>query len=277
MAPPTRQSWCSRSHSRSRVHTRSYDARGHLSNVGPLPVLAVLGGTRYAVLADHLHTPRRLMQSQLLTNWQWPFSAFGEEPPTQRKYRFANPATVNLGQTTTANPLNYHLRFPGQVADAESGLFYNYYRTYQPNQGRYTQFDPIGLGGGWNRFGYVNQNSLSFTDPDGLQIIRPRPIGPIPGLPGPVLVDPFEPGGPTYSPAQPLLPNWFTDLFKKESPRDDGQSGSKSCKLISGIRLGDAPDCRHKMQCTYQCSDGTVFTNVLNWKVDKCPDYWLRP
>jgi RHS repeat-associated protein len=291
MAPPTRHH-SSRSHSRSRVHTRSYDARGRLSNVtqgsddlspttryahnllgqrtfktnpvlppapgdesdpvfmqsllsyfaqlwnptasnpqagqdsigtaylygheghlgdstllleynnvtgaptaqhiylptpqGPLPVLAVLGGTRYAVLADHLHTPRRLMQSQLLTNWQWPFSAFGEEPPTQRKYRFVNPATVNLGESTTAAPLNYNLRFPGQVADAESGLFYNYFRSYDPKQGRYPQSDPIGLAGGWNRFGYAESNAIAKTDPQGLSVILPKPTSPGSGDMSPV-------------------------------------------------------------------------------------------
>jgi YD repeat-containing protein len=33
MAQPTRHRFHARSHSRSRVHTRSYDARGRLSNV----------------------------------------------------------------------------------------------------------------------------------------------------------------------------------------------------------------------------------------------------
>jgi RHS repeat-associated protein len=288
MAHPTRHSLHSRSHSRSRVHARSYDARGRLSNVtlgsddlspttryahnllgqrvfktnpvlppapgdesdpvfmqsllayfaqvwnptasnpqaaqdslgtaylystdehlgastllgeysnaagspraehaylptpaGPLPVYTVLNGARYAVIADHLHTPRTLMQTNLITNWQWPYSAFGEEPPTQRKYRFVNPATVNLGETTTAAPLNYNLRFPGQLADAESGLFYNYFRSYDSRTGRYSQSDPIGLSGGWNRFGYVEQNPLSFTDPLGLDATVWRfPNGPTNG------------------------------------------------------------------------------------------------
>jgi RHS repeat-associated protein len=60
------------------------------------------------------------------------------------------------------------LRFPGQYADSETGLFYNYYRSYQASQGRYTQNDPIGLAGGWNRFGYVEGNPIWLIDPLGL-------------------------------------------------------------------------------------------------------------
>jgi hypothetical protein len=39
--------------------------------------------------------------------------------------------------------------------DDGNGLFYNFNRFYDPLAGRYTQADPIGLNGGWNRFGYV--------------------------------------------------------------------------------------------------------------------------
>jgi RHS repeat-associated protein len=54
------------------------------------------------------------------------------------------------------------------VADGETGLSYNYFRSYDSRTGRYTQGDPIGLQGGWNRFGYVGGNALSFIDPLGL-------------------------------------------------------------------------------------------------------------
>ena len=47
-----------------------------------------------------------------------------------------------------------------QYFDEESNLSYNYFRTYQPTQGRFTQPDPIGLNGGSNRFGYVGGNPL---------------------------------------------------------------------------------------------------------------------
>jgi RHS repeat-associated protein len=54
------------------------------------------------------------------------------------------------------------------VADGETGLSYNYFRSYDSRTGRYTQADPIGLGGGLNRFSYVGGNPLSRIDPLGL-------------------------------------------------------------------------------------------------------------
>jgi len=86
--------------------------------------------------------------------WRWDTSPFGEFAPND------NPA--GLGAFT------FNVRFPGQYYDAESGLFYNYFRDYDPQTGRYVQSDPIGLAGGINTYAYVASNPLSFADPFGL-------------------------------------------------------------------------------------------------------------
>ncbi|OUM04315.1 RHS repeat-associated core domain-containing protein [Variovorax sp. JS1663] len=138
---------------------------------GPMPIAAVINGNLYAVHSDHLNTPRRLTDSNGQPVWQWSYSAFGDEKPTIAKYRFANlEINPNPGVTSFAEFV-FNLRWPGQYYDKESGLLYNYFRSLDPRTGRYTQFDPIGLAGGWNGFGYVDANPLSFIDPDGLMKI----------------------------------------------------------------------------------------------------------
>ncbi|RSN53270.1 hypothetical protein DMH12_18125 [Streptomyces sp. WAC 04229] len=59
------------------------------------------------------------------------------------------------------------LRLPGQYYDPETGLHYNYFRHYDPENGRYVTSDPLGLSPAPNPFTYV-RNPLTFTDVLGL-------------------------------------------------------------------------------------------------------------
>ncbi|MDQ0086556.1 RHS repeat-associated protein, partial [Variovorax boronicumulans] len=138
---------------------------------GPMPIAAIVNGNTYAVHSDHLNTPRKLTDASGQAVWQWGYSAFGEDKPTTARYRFADTETTPNPGTTNIAEVKFNLRYPGQYADEESGLSYNYFRSYDARTGRYSQPDPIGLEGGWNRFGYVDSNPLLFTDPEGLDPI----------------------------------------------------------------------------------------------------------
>ena len=60
--------------------------------------------------------------------------------------------------------------FAGQYFDSETQLHYNYFRYYDPQTGRYTTSDPIGLAGGINTYGYGLQNPMKYTDRFGLAV-----------------------------------------------------------------------------------------------------------
>ncbi len=154
---------------------------------GPIPMAAEIDGHPYAIHTDHLGTPRRLTQADGQAAWQWAYSAYGDEAPTLGAKRFTNETTNPTTGATNIPPVRFNLRYPGQYFDAESGLHYNYFRSYDPRTGRYTQFDPIGLDGGPNGFAYVEGNPLSYTDPMGLQTMPVPPVIPIPGVPNPIL------------------------------------------------------------------------------------------
>ena len=61
------------------------------------------------------------------------------------------------------------LRYAGQYQDDESGLHYNLFRYYEPEVGRFTTQDPIGLRGGLNLYQYA-PNPLMWVDPLGLSV-----------------------------------------------------------------------------------------------------------
>jgi len=70
-------------------------------------------------------------------------------------------------RTVAAAGITLNLGFPGQYYDAESGLWNNGFRDYNPELGRYVQSDSIGLAGGANTYTYAAGNPISMVDPNG--------------------------------------------------------------------------------------------------------------
>jgi RHS repeat-associated protein len=139
-----------------------------------VPIGLYRNGKFFAVHSDHLNTPRKITDETNKLVWQWPYSAFGDNKPTGILKATVNPnnaytqdPTTNARLQATTPAITFNLRMPGQYFDFETGLFYNTFRTYNSGQGRYTQGDPIGLGGGVNRFAYVGGNPISRVDPTG--------------------------------------------------------------------------------------------------------------
>ncbi|RUR87290.1 type IV secretion protein Rhs [Pectobacterium versatile] len=100
----------------------------------------------------------------------------------QGELRWQAPRTNLWGQRYTDNTENLdpELAFAGQYRDAESGLCYNRFRYYEPSGGGYISPDPIGIAGGENNYGYV-QNPTCWVDPFGLASCRLTYMGRTPG------------------------------------------------------------------------------------------------
>ncbi|RTL16167.1 MAG: RHS repeat-associated core domain-containing protein, partial [Burkholderiales bacterium] len=129
-------------------------------------------------------SPRKASDQSARIVWTWESDAFGSTPPNE------DPSST--GTKTTIN-----LRLPGQYFDAESGLYYNGNRYYDPRVGRYTQSDPIGLGGGVNTYAYVGGNPVNSIDPFGLECTTASGFTTC-----------NFPGGPSFKiPAQPGFPD----------------------------------------------------------------------
>ena len=139
-----------------------YDAVGNPIEetvwLGKTPVAVLTGSGVYALSADWLGAPHVISNSSGVSVWKWDHLAFGDNAPNQ------NPS----GLGTFA----YNLRFPGQYADAETGLNYNMARDYNPGLGRYIQSDPNGLQGSINSYGYVGGNPVKRIDYRGLQCVE---------------------------------------------------------------------------------------------------------
>lgn len=117
------------------------------------PLAKVHGLRRYAIVADQVGAPIAVFDEWGGIAWQGAVDVFGR-------------AQVDIEKTAIP------WRFPGQYGDDETGLVYNRFRYYDPDTGAYIGKDPIGLLGGLNAYGYVD-DPLLMGDPLGL---APQPF-----------------------------------------------------------------------------------------------------
>ncbi|EKD9220692.1 RHS repeat protein, partial [Salmonella enterica] len=99
---------------------------------------------------DHRGLPVALINSEGVRDWSAEYDVWGN------RLKEDNP-----------QKLEQLIRLPGQQYDDETGLYYNRYRYYNPEQGRYISQDPIGLHGGLNPYTYP-LNPVTEIDPLGL-------------------------------------------------------------------------------------------------------------
>jgi RHS repeat-associated protein len=193
----------------------------------------------YYFHTDHLNTPRMLVDTAGNQRWNWIAEPFGTTAPNE------NPQSLGT--------LTQPLRFPGQYADSESGLFYNMARFYDASGGRYTSSDPIGLSGGINTYAYVGGDPVSYVDPNGLQAITiPAPM--VSSMVRPsvgTLVDPLV--SPSTSPNDPnngsesdkcrnlrkKVENLRTEVFDKRIPDLAANPGQLPRRIGPGEALRD--------------------------------------
>jgi chitinase len=143
--------------------------------------------TLHFIHVDHLNTPRLVSDATGTAVWIWDQQEpFGVNVPDE------NPSALGM--------FEFPLRFPGQYADKETNLHYNFFRDYDGAIGRYAQSDPTGLRGGLNSYVYALASPTRYIDPRGATAISPaipRPF-PFPQLgprPGPYPPIPFPTPG----------------------------------------------------------------------------------
>ncbi|MCK8504078.1 DNA/RNA non-specific endonuclease [Myxococcus fulvus] len=103
----------------------------------------------YYFVTDHLGAPREMMSGSGAVVWSGLLSVSGAL------------------QQTALEQVSCSVRYPGQWADAESGLLYNRFRYYQPSRMQYLTSDPIHQPSGTGAYDYPD-NPLLYVDPWGL-------------------------------------------------------------------------------------------------------------
>ncbi|MBC9909424.1 RHS repeat-associated core domain-containing protein [Chitinophaga varians] len=114
-----------------------------------IPAAKLLNGRMFSIITDHLGTPCEAYDEAGEKVWDCELDIYGK--------------VRKLAGEQGMVPFRYQ----GQYEDVETGLYYNRYRYYSPEEGVYISQDPIGLKGGHKLYGYV-MNTNAWVDIFGL-------------------------------------------------------------------------------------------------------------
>jgi RHS repeat-associated protein len=115
-----------------------------------VPAAKITEKEQLSVATNYLGTPEAMYREDGEAVWTCELNSYGKVRNWQ-------------GGSKTDCPFRYQ----GQYEDAETGLYYNRFRYYSPEEGMYLSQDPIGLYGGADLYAYVH-NLNSWIDPFGL-------------------------------------------------------------------------------------------------------------
>ncbi len=104
----------------------------------------------YSIITDYMGTPVEMFNETGQKTWQATFDVQGKI----RK--------IEVGSLSDCP-----FRYQGQYEDEETGMYYNRFRYYSPEEGAYVNKDPIGVVGGYALYSYVKDTN-EWIDPSGL-------------------------------------------------------------------------------------------------------------
>jgi len=108
------------------------------------PVAKLYRGQQYSIISDHLGTPAEMYDEKGDKVWEIGLNINGEV------------------RTIEGLRVECPFRFPGQYEDDETGLYYNRFRYYDPNNSIYISEDPIGIEGtNPTLYGYVHDTTIT--------------------------------------------------------------------------------------------------------------------
>ena len=187
----------------------------------------VANGDCFSIISDYLGTPLQAYDKRGNKVWEQELDIYGR----QRK------------RPSAFIPFKYQ----GQYEDAETGLYYNRFRYYDPNGGSYISQDPIGLAGGNpTLYGYA-QDINGWIDPLGLDVFALFEIN------GKIFegVNPTQRIPRTESPIPELKHLGYTnantfsmhaEIDAMKQAKDLGLRGGKATLMVEGLDI--CPSCR---------------------------------